>query len=549
MDRILAAQGGARVLQGIDGIERLYVFTPLQDITDTGFFIGVGISQDVAFSQANQILVQYLVGFGFVFALALAAAWLGGDIFILHQVRSLLKATQRLTSGELDVQAGIPYSQGELGQLAHSFDRMTEALKQREAERKQAEDVILRHNRSLAALNTITATVSSSLELPEILESLKILLSEQLSVPGGIILFYDDSCDMLYVEAAWGLPAATLSEFKRFPATRFHYPSVLAQNKPILAPDFRQVEPFSSLGLDKARPDWQSYLCIPIAAKGKVRGVLDLFSRAPVEFNQESVSLFTALGQQVGVAMDNARLFEQIRTSRLQLQMLSQQLLGVQETERRHIARELHDEIGQALTAVKVNLQSVRRRSDLSILASPLDDSILLVERTLQQVRDLSLDLRPSLLDDLGVVSALRWYIDRQAQRGDFEAVFLTDLPDKRLPSDLETTCFRVVQEALTNIIRHAQAKQVWIELRQLDNMLKLIIRDDGVGFDVNAVLHHASGDLSLGILGMQERVQLIGGEISIASDPSRGTEIQVFFPLVPGQLAPGALTRQRVGS
>ena len=529
----LASAPEPKVLHGLDGVERLYAFSPLRDITDTGFFIGVGISQDQAFARANRVLARDLRGLGIVFGLALLAAWLGGDIFILSQVRSLLQATRQLTDGNLDVRSGVPYGQGELGQLARSFDLMTDALKQREIERKLAEDEIIRHNKSLTAINTITAAVSSSLELPEILESLKNLLVEQLNVPGGIILFYDETSEMLYVEAAWGLPAAALSEFKHFPATRFHYQRVVQGNQSIVYSDFRDVRPFSTLRLASARPSWKSYLSVPLLAKGRVQGVLDLFSQQPVEFSQDDVVLFTALGQQVGVAIQNARLFEQIRTGRRQLQMLSQQLLEAQEGERRHIARELHDEIGQALTAVKVNLQSVKRLTDRTELVSPLDDSIDLVERTLQQVRDLSLDLRPSLLDDLGVVSALRWYIDRQAQRAGFEAKFITNLPEKRLPPDLETTCFRVVQEALTNILRHAQATQVWIELREVETVLELTIRDNGKGFDVGMVMQHASGDLGLGILGMQERVQLIGGEITIQSTPTHGTEVQVKFPIL----------------
>jgi signal transduction histidine kinase len=524
------------VVPGVDNVRRLFAFQPLKDITDTGFFIGVGISQEQAFAQANQALVRDLQGLGIVFGLALVAAWLGGDYFILGQVRSLLHATRQLAAGNLDFRTGIPYGQGELSQLARSFDLMTEALKQREAERKLAEDEIIRHNKFLAALNTITATVSSSLELPEILESLKNLLIEQLNVPGGIILFYEEERDLLYVEAAWGLPAAALAEFKLFPASRFHYKKVVQDNQSIVFSDFRVVKPFSTLQLANSRPSWQSYLCVPLLAKGKVQGVLDLFSKIPDEFTKDEVVLFTSLGQQVGIAIQNARLFEQVRTGGRQLQMLSQQLLEAQEGERRHIARELHDEIGQALTAVKVNLQSGNRLTEDAELISLLDDSIGLVERTLQQVRDLSLDLRPSLLDDLGVVSALRWYIDRQAQRAGFTAKFLENLPDKRLPPDLETTCFRVVQEALTNIVRHAQATQVWIELRQVETGLELSIRDNGIGFDVGLVMEHSTGDfdIGLGILGMKERVQLMGGEISIQSIPASGTEILVKFPLLP---------------
>ena len=520
------------IIPGLDGVLRLYAFTSLRAVTDTGYVIGVGISEAAALKQSKQALLRDLALLGIVFLLALAAAWIGGDLFILRRVRSLLNATQRVSEGDLQVRTGLPYGNGELSQLARSFDNMTAALQQREEERRQAEQEIIRHNRDLAALNTVTATVSSSLKLPEILESLKNLLIETLEVPGGAIFFYDEDTDMLHAETAWGVPAAIFYELKRFPADTLHYKHVVRDNQTIFNRDLRQVIPFSILGLDTARPDWHSYICVPLLSKGKVQGVLDLFSRSTVEFTQENVQLFTALGQQVGIAIQNARLFEQVERASRSLQHLSQQLLEVQESERRHLSRELHDEIGQSLTAVKVNLQAIERTNDLSELSPQLNESIGIIERALQQVRDLSLDLRPSLLDDLGVVAALRWYTDRQAQRAGFEASFAANIHEIRLPAEIETTCFRVVQEALTNIVRHAHAKHVQIELAQLETQLELRICDDGIGFDVKSALERGTGDFSLGLLGMQERAQLIGGKILIFSDPQRGTEIQASFPL-----------------
>lgn len=402
--------------------------------------------------------------------------------------------------------------------------------------RSAEEEQVFRRNREMAALNAITVAVSSSLDLPEILEHLKHLLAQQFDVPGGIIFFYDSETGDLDIEAAWGVPAAILAESKRFPAGDYHYGRVIADQEPFYRPNFRSVKPFSSLELHLARPDWLSYLCVPLVAKGEVQGVLDVFSHAPVEFTQEHVTLFTTLGRQVGVAIQNARLFEEVRASRQRLQMLSKQLLEVQEAERRHIAQELHDEIGQALTAVKVNLQAAQRVPDLHALIPYLEESITIVERTLQQVRDLSLDLRPSLLDDLGVVAALRWYVDRQAHRAGFQAVFSPNPPEMRLPPEIETTCFRVVQEALTNIVRHAQAQLVRVGLRQSPSEVELTISDDGIGFDVDAIMARTGGDLTLGLVGMQERVQLAGGWIKIESDQALGTQIKAYFPLDPSE-------------
>jgi signal transduction histidine kinase len=178
---------------------------------------------------------------------------------------------------------------------------------------------------------------------------------------------------------------------------------------------------------------------------------------------------------------------------------------------------------------------------DQSSLTPQLNESIVIIEHALQQVRDLSLDLRPSLLDDLGVVAALRWYTDRQAQRAGFEASFSANIQEIRLPAEIETTCFRIVQEALTNIVRHAHAKHVQIELAQLDKQLELRICDDGIGFDVKSAFERGTGDFSLGLLGMQERAQLIGGKISIFSDPQKGTEIQASFPFSRRKIPPDA--------
>ncbi|WP_086761412.1 sensor histidine kinase [Nostoc sp. 106C] len=214
------------------------------------------------------------------------------------------------------------------------------------------------------------------------------------------------------------------------------------------------------------------------------------------------------------------------------LQTLSGKLIEAQEVERRRLAHELHDEIGQALTAVKINLQTLQHSSNINKTELPLQESIDIVEVSLQQVRSLSLDLRPSLLDDLGLVVALRWYIDRQTQRAGIIGEFVSKPLKTKLSPNLETTCFRIVQEALTNIVRHAKAQRVTVELWQQETQLHLIIRDDGIGFDVYAAREKATKGGSLGLLGMEERVLLIGGQIKMKSVHQHGTEIHAILPL-----------------
>jgi signal transduction histidine kinase len=530
---MLVNREGTSELVGLDGIERLYGFSQVQGQFVSHIYVGIGISKESAFERANAILTRHLLALTAVLGLTLAATWWGSDLFVLKKVKAILKATRRLAGGDLSARTGLDYGEGELSQLARVFDQMGEVLEQRENERIAVETEIKRHIRDLAALNTITAAVSSSLEVPEVLESLKRLLAEHLNAPAGVIFFYQADEDQLFLEAAWGLPSAILADLKVFPIEEFHYGEIIHRREAYFQSDFHSVEPYASSGLSATRPNLLSYLCIPLVAKGEIQGVIDMFSLSPHVFTQDQVDLFATMGKEVGVMIQNARLFEQVVKARERLKMLSQQLIEVQENERRHIARELHDEIGQALTALKVNFQTLSRLQSLDELGPHILESIAIIDRTIQQVRSLSLDLRPSLLDDLGIVAALRWYIDRQAQRAGFEAQFLASPPELRLEADLETTCFRVVQEALTNVVRHAQAQRVRIELQKHQDELFLSVFDDGIGFDPSEVWQRTANDTSLGLLGMRERVQLVGGTIEIISRPEGGTEIQVVFPLV----------------
>jgi two-component system sensor histidine kinase UhpB len=214
------------------------------------------------------------------------------------------------------------------------------------------------------------------------------------------------------------------------------------------------------------------------------------------------------------------------------LQVLSRRLVEAQETERRHLARELHDEIGQALTVAQLNLQALLESPGTETLLPRLKESLEVVERVLEQVHDISLNLRPSILDDLGLEPALRWLTDRQAALVGLEANFHADALEQRLDPVIETECFRVAQGALTNVLRHAQAQTVSVELRKENGQLHLRVRDDGIGFDVAALREKAVLGASLGLLSMEERAALAGGGLEFTSVPKLGTEVHAWFPL-----------------
>ncbi len=220
------------------------------------------------------------------------------------------------------------------------------------------------------------------------------------------------------------------------------------------------------------------------------------------------------------------------RRDNKKLQVLSHRLVEVQESERRQIARELHDEVGQSLTAAEINLQAALAGPNNPATQSRLRASSEMIRHVLEQVQDLSLNLRPSMLDDLGLESALRWYTGRQAETSGIEAEFISDPLEQRLDPVIETECFRVAQEALTNVLRHSKASSVTVELRTDDGTLHLSVRDDGVGFDVAKVRDQAVRGGSLGVLSMEERVSLAGGKLELVSVTGQGTEVRADFPL-----------------
>ena len=224
---------------------------------------------------------------------------------------------------------------------------------------------------------------------------------------------------------------------------------------------------------------------------------------------------------------------EQLERINERLQLLSQRLLEVQEAERATIARELHDEIGQALTAIKLSAQWVQKRVG-EAESLRLADCVALADQALAQVRDLALELRPPQLDQLGLTAALRDLTRRMAARAGIESEFAADAYEVLPGYSQATAAFRIVQEALTNVVRHAGATCVRVELHRAGNELTVSVEDDGRAFDAESALGSGRNGGSLGLIGMQERASLAGGWLRIDAKPGRGTRVSAGFAIAP---------------
>jgi len=225
---------------------------------------------------------------------------------------------------------------------------------------------------------------------------------------------------------------------------------------------------------------------------------------------------------------ERKRAEEEVRRWAEQLRSLARYLQSVREEEKTRIARELHDEIGQALTAIKLSLET-SMREQVGHASPSLGPALELTNELIGRVRNLSLELRPAMLDDLGLLAALRWHVDRYTTQMKIKVDFKhTGLEGRRFAPDIETAAYRIVQEALTNVARHAGVDNVEVEIQADEGALRIRIKDQGIGFAPDSLTAGATGGLS----GMRERAMMLEGRLNIESAPGAGTVLTVEWPL-----------------
>lgn len=212
------------------------------------------------------------------------------------------------------------------------------------------------------------------------------------------------------------------------------------------------------------------------------------------------------------------------------IRKLTRHLQNVREEDRAHIAREIHDELGQQLTVLKMDVSWVNKRIGTTdeVIKQKLKDLLTMLDATVKSVRRISSELRPSLLDDLGLTAAMEWQLHEFKKRSDIKASFSAPEPELKLPDMIKTGLFRIFQESLTNVARHSHAKRLKVSLEHKDSNIILTIADDGKGFDKDKI----ADKRTLGILGMKERTSMIGGAYEITGTPGKGTVVVVSIPL-----------------
>jgi PAS domain S-box-containing protein len=381
--------------------------------------------------------------------------------------------------------------------------------------------------------NTLIAIISrlnSQLAFDNVLASLLKETALALEADGSAVILQDDDENTYRIVAIYSANNA-LEKFKgiKFDIENIEWDAKLNTTPGIVViPDTHQASwlPFGNLMREgKIR----AFAAAELRQQELFLGNLVVFQLdAPRQFHRDEQSFLKGLADHASMAIMNARLFEKVHASRARSQNLSKRLVEVQEAERRSMARELHDEIGQTLTGLQFSLESGKRLADGKLLGI-LNDTQDMVSGLIKQVRDLSLRLMPSMLDDMGLLPTLLWHFDRYTAQTGIQIDFSQFGLENRLPSEIEITAYRIIQECLTNIARYAQVNRAEVHLLYTDDqVLTVRVTDQGRGFD----LQKTQVTKAFGLAGMRERAFLVGGQLTVKSLPEKGTEIVAVLPV-----------------
>jgi signal transduction histidine kinase len=395
------------------------------------------------------------------------------------------------------------------------------------AERELETEMLTRHHQ-LLALSRISSAVSG---LSHLDDTLNVALDTVLEIVNGTIggiLLLDERTQELTYRVQRGL-SAKYAEEMRLKVGEGISGRVAQTGEAVLLQDVSQDPRTARLDLVSAE-GLRGFVGVPLRAKNRVLGVMNIASHLAGEFAEEDMYLLDSIGHQLGVAIEQAELYERLRDANESFQRLLQHAMTAQEEERKRIARELHDSTSQMLTGLALNIQAAMDVAEMNGIDAPMMDERLqkahsLAVETSMEVTKLINDLRPTLLDSLGLAPAIQRYVETWLQPKGVETSLKTR-GHERLPSEIEVALFRITQEAVNNIMRHSEASQVDIDLQCDGEKCVLKIRDDGKGFDVNEITKVDKTGRGVGLFGMQERVTLVGGSCAVESAPGKGTTI-----------------------
>jgi len=493
----------------------------------------VGMSTNLLNEAAAAATRQWLIIAGVTALIGLLATYLLTAI-LTKPILQLVEATKAITKGDLKRKA-LVWAPDEIGKLATSFNEMTEYLSKARGESETFQAELIRRNIELGALNSIAAETSGSLELSDMMRRSLIKVTEFLGLHAGWVDTLSEDGNRAAIICHIGMSNETVNKIANVDTSNCACKNAVRKKAPVLISSQQTNCPVLNQKLSNGELIL-SHVAVPLVSKSKVFGLLHVASAATNSITADHLNLLNAIGYQLGVAIENAKLWEELKHKEELRGQLLEVIISAQEAERKRIARELHDQTGQSLTSLMVGLKILEKDGPKNIQHRILDMRQLTAQ-TLDGVHNLALELRPSSLDALGLVVALeqytREYSDKFGVQADFQAI---GFDDRRLSPEVEITLYRIIQEALTNVVKHAEVERVSILLEIRGASIVAIVEDNGKGFNIRQ-LSQSPTRTNLGLYGMYERAALINGTLTIESEPGRGTTLFVEVPMEGGKI------------
>lgn len=443
-------------------------------------------------------------------------------IFLLTRPLIDLHATvQAVGSGKLDSRAKV-WAKDEIGEVARSMNTMIDQLVTSQAK-------ISNSNQRLEAMNRIAMAAGRELELAEVLEAILDGTLQAMKLDKGWMYLSEGDHARFYLAQQRNLSDEMIARLQsegpeNFCTCQKDLLSCEEDMDPMLHMHGVRIDRCCSVDGD------YSHLSIPLQARGQVLGAINLLCGKDYSFQEENLELITAIGAQASEIVANAWLHARLVEKEAARKALLVSLVRTQEDERKRLARELHDGAGQTLTTLLIRLKTLEKQSPPGGLQDGLLTMQDLVADSIEQVRELSYRLRPATLEEFGLALALSNLANEMLDKTGLQVKTCFNL-NCSLPSEIETAFYRIAQESLTNVIRHAEASQVEIELLQTPLGVCLRIEDNGKGFDPDEVIHRKASP-HLGLISIQERAEMLGGSLAVYSAPGAGTSVQVRIPI-----------------
>jgi len=444
----------------------------------------------------------------------------GLSLVLTRPLKQLIEVIRRVEKGDLSARVQV-WAQDEIGAVQAAFNQMVGELAVSHASQ-------LKLNQELQMLNHLLAEVALDETVSNVIQDALRQAIHILKADVGAFYEIDHRRQEFVLRASQGYSPEEIDRLGEHHRIQHTPMGRVLESGRVETLDNVQLaaELPSQIAAALGEMGIQAVAYSPVRVEGQIHGMLNLGKRRQGQFTPSDRSLLEGVCSVIGIGLENARLLDSLRAKEAEMRRALQRAVELQEEERLRISRELHDEVGQALTSILIRLKTIQQEAQDETVIDRLDGLRYLTGQSIEELRRLAMDLRPAALDNLGIVPALRWYIEQTAANTGCAIEYAGPEQVERLPGEVELVLYRIAQEGIANALRHGRARHIQLTLQLRPVGVWMEITDDGSGFEPQ------QAGTGLGLVGIRERVSLLEGNYGLQSDPELGTRLWVEIPL-----------------